>query len=145
MRIRLERKLETCPSHLSCTVCRQRFEVCKIRTLLFNDAGLLQGDICLECREAKSSAIRSKMREQASLLMQYPELNGSSLVSARERALELLETSQEEVRFPTFYHWWFKKIEVFSEESQELEANRSKLAHNPSGIRLQKKLEDDQE
>jgi len=145
MRIKLERKLETCPPQLSCTVCRQRFEVHKIRTLLFNDAGLLQGDICSECRKLKSSTIRSKMREQASLLMQYPELNGSGLLSARERALELLETSQEEVRFPTFYHWWFKKIEVFSGESQELEAIRLGCDHSQSGVRLQKMLEDDKE
>ena len=144
MRIKLERKLETCPSQLSCTVCRQRFEVCKIRTLLFNDAELLQGDICSECRDLNSSAIRLKMREQASLLMQYPELNRSNLLSARERALELLETSQEEVRFPTFYHWWFKRIEVFSEES-DLESTRLKLMHNQSGVRLQKMIEEDKE
>ncbi len=145
MRIRLERKLETCPHQLSCTVCRQRFEVRKIRTLLYNDAKLLQGDICSECIALRPSEIRSKMREQASLLRQYPELNGSSLLSARERALELLEASQEEVRFPTFYDWWFKKIEVFSEESQELEATRLGLAHTQSGMRLQKMLEDDKE
>ncbi len=77
--------------------------------------------------------------------MQYPELNGSGLLSARERALELLETSQEEVRFPTFYHWWFKEIEVFSEESQELEATRLGFAHSQSGVHLQKMLEDDKE
>ncbi len=77
--------------------------------------------------------------------MQYPALNRSSLLSARERALELLETSQEEVRFPTFYHWWFKKMEVFSEESQELEATRLGCAHNQSGVRLPKMIEDDKE
>ncbi len=145
MKIKLERKLETCPHHLSCTVCRQRFEVGKIRTLLYNNARLLQGDICSECTALRSSEIRSKMLEQASLLLQYPELNGSSLLSAKARALELLEASQEEVRFPTFYHWWFKKIEVFSEESQELEATRSRLAHTQSGMRLQKMIEDDKE
>ncbi len=124
MRICLERKLKTCPRHLLCTVCRQKFEVHKLRKLLYNDAGLLQGDVCSECTELRPSAIRSKMQEQASLLMHYPELNGSSLISARDRALELLEASQESVRFPTFYQWWFKKLELFSEESQALEATR---------------------
>lgn len=122
MRIKLERKLETCPHQLLCTVCRQRFVVRKIRTLFYNNTGHLQGDICSDCTALRPSEIRSKMREHASLLMQYPELNGSSLISARDRALELLETSQEDVKFPTFYQWWFKKVEVFSEESQELEA-----------------------
>ncbi len=145
MKIKLERKQKTCPPQLSCTVCRQRFEVRKIRTLLFNDAGLVQGDICSECRELKSSTIRAKLKEQACLLMQYPELNNSSLLSGKERALELLETSQEEVRFPTFYHWWFKEIEIFSEESQELEAARLGSSHPLSGVRLQKMIEDDKE
>ncbi len=145
MRIRLERKLKTCPSQLLCTVCRQKFEVQKIRTLLFNDAGLLQGDICSECRELRSSTIRERMREQACLLMEYPELNCSSLLSGKERALELLEASQEEVRFPTFYHWWLKKIEVFSEESQELEATRLGSSDHLSGVRFQKMIEDDKE
>lgn len=145
MRIKLERKLKTCPQQLSCTVCRQRFAVPKIRMLLCNNAGLLQGDICSECTELKPSEIRSKMRGQAGLLMQYPELNDSSLISARERALELIETSQEDVKFPTFYQWWLKKIEVFSEESQELEATRLGLADRQCGLRLQKMLEDDKE
>lgn len=145
MKIKLERKLKTCPSQLSCTVCRQKFEVQKIRTLLFNDAGLLQGDICSECRELKSSTICTKMRELACLLMQYPELNSSTLLSGKERALELLEASQEEVRFPSFYHWWLKELEIFSEESQELEAARLRLAYNQNGMRLQKMLEDDKE
>ena len=124
MRICLERKLTTCPRQLLCTVCRQKFEVHKLRKLLYNDAGLLQGDVCSECTELRPSAIRSKMREHASLLMHYPELNSSSLISARDRALELLEASQEAVKFPTFYQWWFKKIELFSEESQAPEATR---------------------
>ena len=145
MRICLERKLKNCPDRLLCTVCHQKFEVRPIRTLLYNDARFLQGDICSECTDLKPSEIRSKMREQASLLMQYPELHCSNLLSARDRALELLEASQEAVRFPTFYHWWFKKIAVFSEESQELEANRLRISDPQRGSRFQKMLEDDKE
>jgi hypothetical protein len=147
MRIRLERKLKTCPDQLVCTVCHEPFFTGKIRTLLYNDRGFIQGDICPVCIKLKATEIRKKMREQASLLMQQPVTCVVQTLSCHDRAIELLEASQELITFPTFLHWWLKKIEILSEESQELEADRLKLkqCQHSERSRLQKMLEDDRQ
>jgi hypothetical protein len=142
MRICLERKLTTCPDRLVCTVCREPFFVGKIRTLLHSDRRLLQGDICSVCLKLSATGIRKKMREQASLLMQQPAACFVQTIPCHDRAIELLEASQEEIRFPTFLQWWLKKLEIFSEESQELEAARLRTKQRSH---LQKMLDDDQE
>lgn len=146
MKIYLERKLASCPKKLICTVCGQTFEASKIRALLYNARGLLQGDLCQTCITLKPSEIRTNMRHRASLLLQQPHAIEQA-PSAYNRALELLETAQEDVKFPTFYQWWFKKLEVLSEESQELEAARLGLhsCYYEERSRLQKMLEDDRE
>ncbi len=52
MKIQLERTLPTCPPQLKCVACSQLFKVEKIRSLLSDRAGLIQGDLCRTCRNA---------------------------------------------------------------------------------------------
>ncbi len=52
MKIQLERRLPTCPPQLKCVACAQTFPVEKIRSLLCDRAGLIQGDLCPGCRRA---------------------------------------------------------------------------------------------
>jgi hypothetical protein len=47
--------------------------------------------------------------------------NGSQNVSASELGLELLETSEKDVQFLTFYQWFLKKLEILLLGSRELE------------------------
>lgn len=148
MKIQLERKLSSCPEKLICTVCNQWFEPDKIRTLLYNDHGLLLGDVCPLCMKLPASEIRGQLRERAGLLLQQSELIEVSdwqSNAMRDRALELLQAAQEDVRFPSIFDWWFKRLEIFSEESQALEATRMGLNeyYLTERSRLQKILDDD--
>lgn len=126
MKIKLDRKLTSCPDRLRCIICRQVFKVSIIRTLLYNDKGLIQGDICSQCLKLRAEEIKQRIREQAMLLMEIPELYSFSTISSQERALELLECSTEKVKFPSFYQWLIRKIEVF-QESGQLEATSPSL------------------
>jgi len=141
MKIQLDRKLATCSKKLLCTIRNTPFEVGKIRLLLYTDCGFLLGDISPECLKLSSSEIRSQLRDRACLMLQDDDDN----LSARESAMELLQAAQEEVRFPTPLDWWFKKFEIFSEESQETEATRTGLSdyYVLERSRLQKILDDD--
>lgn len=147
MKIQLERTLASCSKKLLCTVCGQSFTVGKIRALLYNHKGFLQGDVCPHCVRLKPADIRNHLRERASLLLQQPAISEQHSLATHERALELLETAQENVQTPHFYHWWLKQLEIFSEESHEIEAERLG-AHDfycEERERLQKMLEDDRE
>ena len=146
MKIQLERKLAFCPELLLCTVCRQSFGVDKIRALLYSDAGLLQGDVCRKCLKLKASGIKQKLQEQSQLLMRQVEFAGHQAVSLRQLAIERLQCSEEEVRLPRFYEWVLKQIEIFSQESQELEKARLGLSNCSCGRRapLRITFEDDQ-
>jgi hypothetical protein len=53
MKIQLERTLPPCPSQLKCVACARSFKAEKIRSLLCDRAGLIQGDLCCTCRSAK--------------------------------------------------------------------------------------------
>lgn len=143
MKIQLARKLATCPNRLLCTIRNTVFEVGKIRLLLYLDRGLLLGDISSDCLRLSSSEIRDKLRARACAMLQDDEANDRD--SSRESALELLQAAQEEVRFPSLFDWWVKKFEIFSEESQEIEANRTGLSdyYGLERSRLQKMLDDD--
>lgn len=144
MKIHLDRKLTTCPKKLICTVRNIAFEVGKIRLLLYTDRGLLLGDISPDCLKLSSSEIRTKLRERACAMLQDDNPDRDS---QKDSALELLQASQEHVRFPTALDWWLKKFEIFSEESQEVEATRSGLSdyYVLERSRLQKMLDDDRD
>lgn len=145
MRIQLDRKLSTCPKKLICVIRNASFEVGKIRLLLYTHHGLLLGDISPECLKFSASELRSKLRERACILLQTDEIEPNDAI--RERALELLQAAQEDVKFPTALDWWFKKFEIFSEESQEFEATRTGLSdyYLMERSRLQKILDDDRD
>lgn len=146
MKIQLDRKIATCPKKILCTIRNIPFEVGKIRLLLYTDRGLLLGDISPECLKLSSSEIRSKLRERACAMLQDDDVSDSPHAS-RDHALELLQAAQEEVRFPSPIDWWFKKFEIFSEESQEIEATRTGLSdyYVLERSRLQKMLDDDRD
>jgi hypothetical protein len=135
MKIQLERTLTSCPNTLRCAVCSQTFEVGRIRTLLYSDRRLLQGDICPNCFKLDAKAIKLKMRQQAEHLLSQPALANSRSLAPQNLALELFEVSKEEIKFPAFYNWVAKKIEVFIQESQELEAARLGLSNCQCGRR----------
>ena len=140
MKVQLERKLGSCPSRILCIICRQGFEALRIRALLYSDSGLIQGDVCPDCLKLKASGIKQKLRE--SELSLQAELEGSRVAS--QQAL-LPECSAEAVRLPRFYEWWLKQVEIFSQESQELEAARLGLSscHCGRRSRLRIVFEDD--
>lgn len=92
MKIQLERTLSTCSTQLKCVACSRSFEVEKIRSILYDRAGLIQGDLCRTCRNAKD--LQQKLRVT------------------------------EEITCPKFYQWWFKRIMILSEATQEIESTR---------------------
>lgn len=124
MKIKLDRKKVSCPANLICAVCGHMFKVDRIRTLLYSDRGLLQGDICPNCIKTGTIGIQEKLKERVWSLL----LKSDGFVSynsyKRERAAELLEIAEEEVIFPSFWQWWLKRITIFAEESKELEKAR---------------------
>jgi hypothetical protein len=129
MKIQLERKLGYCPNKLTCVVCHELFEVRKIRALLCDDHKLIQGDVCPACLKLESCDFQKKLRNQANRLIQ--ESTGSSVHANafQSRAVELLETSEENLKRPTIFQWLLKNIAIFAEENQELEAARFASYH----------------
>lgn len=127
MKVHLERTLPTCPDTLRCKVCNHGFTVGRIRTLLIKDDGLIQGDICPNCLKSGSSAIRHRLKEQASQWMQQ-EVNGRTSIAQYKLALEQMETAEEDIQLPWFYHWWLKRLAILSQETQELETARLGLS-----------------
>jgi hypothetical protein len=137
MKISLEAKLRSCPNYLRCVVCDRLFLTNKIRTLLYSDRGLLQGDICSHCLRLKANTIRNKLREKALInLINTDKLNRPNSIHKPE-ALELLALSKERINFPSSWQWLLKKIEIFSQENRELESSRLGLTQFSCEQRLQ--------
>lgn len=147
MKIKLERKLINCPNLLNCKVCHQTFEVSKLRTLLYSDRGLLIGDVCPRCVKRQSLEIQRLLKQQSNLLMAPSQGRGAQTIAAYQQALELLEVSTEEIKRPAFYQRWLKHIEIFVQETQELEAARYRLSSYTveQRSRLEKAFERDTE
>jgi hypothetical protein len=135
VKIQLERKLISCPAQLICIVCQQYFAVNRIRSLLYDDKGLLQGDICPKCLKLTANGIKQKILSSANFLNDQPNSSNFQTISSQELALELVECASEDVRFPSFYQWLFKRIEIFSQESQEIEAARFGITNYRCGKR----------
>ena len=106
MKIQLERTLSTCPTELQCVVCAQRFEVERIRSILYDRAGLIQGDLCNVCLGAKD--LQQKLQ------------------------------TTEVISRPTFYQWWFKRLTVLAEATEEIE--RARFGSRPCQCRQSKPL-----
>lgn len=124
MKVQLERKVKSCSDRLPCAVCGQTFNSPNIRALLYTNAGLLQGDVCPHCLTLNPEELKHTMRERAYRLMQLSESDGKRFPSVEQLAIELFRTADEDVQKPAFYHWWLKRLEILSEETQELEAAR---------------------
>ncbi|WP_404788828.1 hypothetical protein [Altericista sp. CCNU0014] len=137
MKIHLERKLSSCPDRIPCTVCHELFWVPDIRALLYSDNNLLQGDVCPECVKLSASKFQQKLRNQANRFVQEAFTHPERSDAFHARAVELLETSEEKIKFPTFLQWSIKKIQIFCEESRELEAARLGLDRYGCGGRSQ--------
>jgi hypothetical protein len=129
MRIRLERKLSSCPHRLRCTVCDRMFESGKVRTLLHNDEGFIQGDICPECIKLSVATVQHKLRERAMLLLEETEESGGTTLSPQARAMELLDSSTEDIKHPRFYHWWLAQLEIFSQTSSNAKHVHPAIEH----------------
>ncbi len=147
MKIKLERKLNTCPNPLNCKVCHQTFEVSKLRTLLYSDRGLLIGDVCPRCVKREPPEIQRLLKQQSNLLMAPSQGRGAQTIASYQQALELLEVSTEEIKRPAFYQRWLKHIAIFVQETQELEAARYRLSSYTveQRSRLEKAFERDTE
>ncbi|OWY69185.1 hypothetical protein B7486_21795 [cyanobacterium TDX16] len=102
------------------------FESGRVRTLLHNDEGFIQGDICPECMRLSVETIQHKIRERAMLLLEETDDSGNTTFSPQARAMELLDCSTENVKYPQFYHWWLVQLEIFSRKSSD--------ARNVTGI-----------
>lgn len=124
MKIHLEQKLSSCPEQMTCIVCHDLFWTPKIRALLFNRQNLIQGDVCRSCLKLKSTHFQKKLRNQANRLIQASILTPECFEALQDRAIELLETSEEQISYPTVSHWFFKRLEIFAKDSQALEAAR---------------------
>lgn len=94
-----------------------------------DDTDKANGDICCKCLKLTANAIKQEILLSPNLLSNQPNLASSRTISPPELVLELLECAVEDVKFPTFYQWLIKKIEVFSQEYQEIEAARFSLAN----------------
>jgi hypothetical protein len=124
MKIQLERKLSSCPERLTCVVCHELFGTTRIRALLRDNHGLIQGDVCAACMKLETSNFQKALRNQANRLLHEAILDPARADLLQARAIEILETSEEQIQWPLFFHWILKKIEIFGEETLELEAAR---------------------
>lgn len=128
MKIYLEQKLSSCPDQMTCIVCHNLFWTPNIRALLYDRHNLIQGDVCRSCLKLKSTHFQQKLRNQANRLIQESILIPQRFDALQDRAIELLETSEELISYPTIFHWFFKRLEIFAKDSQALEAARFKNA-----------------
>jgi hypothetical protein len=135
MKIQLERTMAPCPPSLGCAVCKQSFQVNKIRTLLFSNQGLLWGDICPTCLKSKSGRIQQQIKQQATHLLEHHQDD----LTAYKDGLEKLAAAAEPIQFPTFYQWWLKRLEIFSEASQEIE--KARFGRSPCGCQQRSRLQ----
>lgn len=124
MRIQLERKRYPCRDTLRCTVCQQMFHVGQIRSLLHQDSGLLQGDVCPACARLTATDFKQKMVLNARILLQKESLHDAQTMTLHARTLELLEAAKEPIKFPSFWQQWLMQLDVFAQDTQELEAAR---------------------
>ncbi|PSB62785.1 hypothetical protein C7B79_16520 [Chroococcidiopsis cubana CCALA 043] len=70
--------------------------------------------------------IQHKIRERAMLLLEETDDSSNTTFSPQARAMELLDCSTENVKYPQFYHWWLVQLEIFSRKSSD--------ARNVTGI-----------
>ncbi len=124
MKIQLERRLVSCPDTVQCTVCHRPFVVDAIRSLLYSDRGWLKGDVCPHCLDLSTDAFKQNLWTQAMRLRESTFGGQAQTMQKQQEAIECLELSREGLHRATWWHWWLKHLEIFSQESQELDAAR---------------------
>jgi hypothetical protein len=124
MKIQLEQKLPSCPQQLNCCVCAQNFTAPNIRSLLCNDAGLIQGDVCGHCLKVPARAIKRRIVARSISLQLQADQDEARSLQFRQQAFDLLLLSQENLTLPNFFTWLRKRWEILSEETRELETAR---------------------
>jgi len=140
MKIQLGRKLYPCQDKLHCTVCQQLFNVGQIRSLLYRDSGFLQGDVCPACAKLTAHDFKQKMILNARILLQRANMQESQTITLHEQALELLETSKENIKFPTVWQRLWMELDVLAQDTQALEEARLGLQSTSDRQRLQRHL-----
>lgn len=135
MKIQLERKLYPCRDNLRCTVCQQVFHVLPIRSLLYQDNGLLQGDVCPTCAKLPAAEFKQRMALKARILLQQESAQDAQTMTLQARALELLTVAKEPIKFPSFWQQWLMQLDVFAQDTQELEAARFGFHEHPPSWR----------
>jgi hypothetical protein len=128
MRIQLERKLALCPDRLRCTVCHQAFRARRIRSLLYSDRGLLQGDVCHTCLRLETTEFKQTISLNAQLAVVQSGPRDPQAQQQQQQAQELLLLVSEPVRFPSPLQWLVQWVALLCHESQELEAARLGMA-----------------
>ncbi len=124
MKVLTERIFSHHPQAFDCVVCTQPFAIDLYRAILYSDRGLIQGDVCPQCRKLKGLDLQQKLHDRAmTLLHQSVEVDERG-ENMRDRAQELLQLAQEPVKSPNFLQRWFRQMVILSEETQELEAAR---------------------
>lgn len=136
MKVLLDRPLMLFHHPLHCVVCRSPFFVGELRTLLYNDRGLLQGDICPACLELSPTRIKQKLRQHALVLAQQADSDPELADLLAARTTELLDCATEALKLPSFWQRVWKRIEIFLEATQEQEDNRTGLSSYHKDYRL---------
>jgi hypothetical protein len=124
MKIQLEQQLPSCPRQLNCCVCGQNFTAPKIRSLLCNDGGLIQGDVCGHCLKVPARGIKRRIVARSISLQLQADQDEARSLQFRQQAFDLLLLSQENLTLPNFFTWLRKRWEILSEETRELETAR---------------------
>jgi hypothetical protein len=78
--------------------------------------------------QLKAEQIKQKLRDKAMSLMEEPGVCSSSMLSTHELALELLESSTEDIKFPTFYQWSIEQLKILTLKPHKLEAPKPRLS-----------------
>jgi len=124
MKISTERTVNHHPQAFHCVACTQPFTTDLHRAIVYNDRGLIQGDICPQCSQLKASELQQKLHDRGTLLLRQSDKADKQSSELRDRAQELIQLSQESVKSPNFLQRWFKQMTMLSEETQDLEAAR---------------------
>lgn len=124
MKILLERTPAYHPQKFSCTVCGNAIQADLRRAILYDERGLIQGDVCLQCTKLKPTELQQKLRDRAFLLLHQADEWDECSSERSDRASELFRLAQEKVERPNILQRWFRQLQLLSEATQELEAAR---------------------
>jgi hypothetical protein len=138
MKVKLERKLFSSPDRLDCLACQQPFWAGRVRSLLYSDRQDFLGDLCPICLAQGEASIQQSIRSQIS--RSQISRSQSDLPAAHRQVLELLMVVDEAVQLPNKFQIFLKHLEVFAQQSKELEAARMNQTQRLERSRLERLL-----